>query len=529
LVVQEVALADRLLLICGHRVLPWESLVHCSQFLQETRAWTLLKKHAGVFRSVDDHLRSNRWRPPIRFGQQLSALLDARETISQNKLAPEDLLFLGWQFDATEVKDKFYAMLGLAKARLDEFAAPAQLPLVNYEQSIKEVALAFTTYHVKCSRGLKILSSVEDGTYRVNKELPSWVPDLEARLLPLPLETDILDDKVSSPWNACGSREDVKEPVIDENILIVQGYQIDVVEKVAMPFNTLVENGQWSDLFDLLEPLTDKQISGMTFDEAFWRTLIATTDPPLGKHAASTMGLESEFSEWIISLLDSIPGDPVRDSEEEMTARMMLSAYKLDDRKFDIMTFGKEAFGPNNEYIIDEFRLQSMLQEPSTQLMLDSVNKFEAECESSRGGNVNDLSKQLENSINRLWKSNPTGVFSSPARIRETLSAINRLKVDSPGRKEIQERIDRFNAAIGKRLDSRRMFVTQEYRLGMGPQSLEEGHEIWVLEGAKVPFVLRRLDGGNFGLVGEAFVFGTMHGEAVKSVGEDGFCEVRLE
>lgn len=530
-VVQEVTLANpnQLVFICGHRVILRDSLVNCSQFLQGSRVWTLLTKHAGVFRSTDEHLRLNRWRSPIRFGQQLSALLDAREAITQQQFSPEDILFLGRQFDATEVKDKFYAMLGLAKARLGGSAASAQIPPVNYDQSIEEVALAFTTYHVRYSKGLKVLSLVEDSTYRTNKNLPSWVPDPAASLLPLPLlplPRDILDEKISTPWNACGSRQHVTDPVIDENILIVQGYRIDEVEKAAMPFNTIVENGQWSNLFELLEPLTRKEISGMTLDEAVWRTLVATTDPPFGKHVASTMGLKSEFSEWIISLLNSAKESP--NFEEEAMAIMMSSSYRLDDIKFNIMAFGKEAA----DTIIDKKggpASKSLLQHPSTRLLFDFMNKMEGESESRRGGKPNDHSKQLEDTVHRLWQSNPTGAFPSPDHIRETLSSLHRFKVDSPGREEIQMRINRFNAAIGMKLESRRMFVTKEGRLGLGPQTLEEQHEIWVLQGANVPFVLRRLGEGHFELVGEAFVFGAMHGEAVKDVEGDQFCKVRLK
>jgi hypothetical protein len=90
------------------------------------------------------------------------------------------------------------------------------------------------------------------------------------------------------------------------------------------------------------------------------------------------------------------------------------------------------------------------------------------------------------------------------------------------------KRIERFNAVVGLTLESRRMFVTKDSRLGMGPQSLECGDEIWGLEGANVPFVLRRSNKENFQLVGEAFVFGAMHGEAVKGITRDNLTEVRL-
>jgi hypothetical protein len=61
----------------------------------------------------------------------------------------------------------------------------------------------------------------------------------------------------------------------------------------------------------------------------------------------------------------------------------------------------------------------------------------------------------------------------------------------------------------------------------MRPQFLEEGFEIWIL-GANFPFSLKIFNNETIQLVAEAFVFGAMHGEAVKSVTGNYFHEVRL-
>lgn len=67
-----------------------------------------------------------------------------------------------------------------------------------------------------------------------------------------------------------------------------------------------------------------------------------------------------------------------------------------------------------------------------------------------------------------------------------------------------------FDQSGGKR---RRLFRTQSNYLGTGPRSLREGDEVWILHGGSVPFVLRRQSNGNYRLIGEAFVYGIMHGE----------------
>jgi len=61
-----------------------------------------------------------------------------------------------------------------------------------------------------------------------------------------------------------------------------------------------------------------------------------------------------------------------------------------------------------------------------------------------------------------------------------------------------------------------RMFRTPNNYLGMGPISSQVGDEIWVLKGSRAPFILRRKGTGQYQLIGEAYVHGIMHGEAVE-------------
>lgn len=62
----------------------------------------------------------------------------------------------------------------------------------------------------------------------------------------------------------------------------------------------------------------------------------------------------------------------------------------------------------------------------------------------------------------------------------------------------------------------RRLFTTRGGFMGTGPRSLKAGDEVWVLHRGGLPFVLRPLINGNYQLIGESFVYGVMHGEAVE-------------
>lgn len=62
----------------------------------------------------------------------------------------------------------------------------------------------------------------------------------------------------------------------------------------------------------------------------------------------------------------------------------------------------------------------------------------------------------------------------------------------------------------------RRLFTTRGGFMGTGPRSLRAGDEVWILHRGGLPFVLRPLSNGNYQLIGETFVYGVMHGEAVE-------------
>jgi hypothetical protein len=86
--------------------------------------------------------------------------------------------------------------------------------------------------------------------------------------------------------------------------------------------------------------------------------------------------------------------------------------------------------------------------------------------------------------------------------------------------REEHARMTAFEKRMREVKEGRRMFRTKGDLLGMGPKSVQEGDEVWVLMGAKVPFVLRPVDGGRapkrYRLVGEAFVLGYMDGEVLE-------------
>ncbi|KAN0119273.1 hypothetical protein V8E51_001481 [Hyaloscypha variabilis] len=66
-------------------------------------------------------------------------------------------------------------------------------------------------------------------------------------------------------------------------------------------------------------------------------------------------------------------------------------------------------------------------------------------------------------------------------------------------------------------LHARRPFITNNGYVGVGPASLGPGDLLYLFPGSKTPSIIRALNGETFSLIGEAYVDGIMHGEAVKT------------
>ena len=82
-----------------------------------------------------------------------------------------------------------------------------------------------------------------------------------------------------------------------------------------------------------------------------------------------------------------------------------------------------------------------------------------------------------------------------------------------------------FNVASGRR----RLLRMSSGFLGLGPTNMVVGDEVWILAGAKMPFVLRSLENGRYKLLGQAYVHGIMHGEAVEGSDRGEFEKLTLE
>ena len=85
---------------------------------------------------------------------------------------------------------------------------------------------------------------------------------------------------------------------------------------------------------------------------------------------------------------------------------------------------------------------------------------------------------------------------------------------------EILSSAEKFIATMTATTADRRVFVTKGGSLGQGPHLMEQGDLVCVINGLRVPFLLRRRVPEGYFLVGECYVDGVMFGEAL-SKGEE--------
>ncbi|KAF1842436.1 uncharacterized protein K460DRAFT_359047 [Cucurbitaria berberidis CBS 394.84] len=86
----------------------------------------------------------------------------------------------------------------------------------------------------------------------------------------------------------------------------------------------------------------------------------------------------------------------------------------------------------------------------------------------------------------------------------------------------------RFESSMCKHGFNRLIFATDGCRLGLGPQSIQENDEVWLVKEARVLFTVRPMGSGEYRLIGETYVYGCMDGELVEQAEERGWADLRL-
>lgn len=483
-------LAPRLQFYCGSYEIPNETLEKCAMVISQAepvqRYLHTHGKNFGASRQDDDS---------TQFGQQIVTIYGVRTKYVDEPI--ENLFFLGRCSNATNAHDHAYAMLGLIKERLnrDKGEPGYKLPVPDYSKLVKHTYLEFSKTFLDATGDLRLLSHVEDSSRRSINSLPSWIPDLSVRLWPQPLRSA---SNTSVTWCAPGSLP-FKGSSVDGCILTIHAASIDIIKEAAMPFgNTTV----WIDVFRLINRLRRAGCCNKDIDRALVRTLVTDSYPAMefmDEHKA----LHKDFKDWLIDELAQLGEDTgylgINDHATEflrdhMTRQNARAADYLQDTRDDNVAAVRAYIQhlPSKMITPQEWVASSE--------RYDTV-QVEAEYVYAELRYILGQTKAVSEVL-------PTGKeIDNGLRVRKG--------PDSAKKASMIEAADRSRSQICLKTKTRRIMRTAKGRLGMGPSSLRAGDRVFVVPGVNTPLTMRRLDPGHYQVVGEAYVHGIMHGEAV--------------
>jgi hypothetical protein len=328
--------------------------------------------------------------------------------------------------------------------------------------------------------------------------LPSWIPDfsvdLDAELFDTPLAPGHFTAGGPLPSNWIPSPTAM-------NQLPVEGFRVDDITEVGSTRGCYFRRTA-DVVYDMPHRYNPGRLvhdqDAPTISEAYWRTLLA--DTIWGTHPAPVM-IGFEFADWmcrdVLETLSrytvAVKGPEKTAHPEQVTPNSVLLG-RLICKEFLCDSLGKGEAGNYIHYEMPECDVHTVA-----------------------GGKVKDLSKlESESQLQR-----PIRFIPDRQRIYSFVTAIadpgaeqgtRKLEVSFPRGKLMSA----FEARLKDVKRGHRMIRTREGYIGMGPVSAAVGDEIWVLRGARVPFVLRPRAGGDYQVIGEAYVHGIMHGEALK-------------
>jgi hypothetical protein len=436
---------------------------------------------------------------------------------------------------ASDPIDKFFAFLGLtAKGRAE--STPNHYTLkADYSSSVPEVYITATVSMLKSS-GVTVLSHFQDPSLTQVSDLPSWVPDFS-----VDIGRSIIEVQESSPWAASGERQTAPFIIIDDNHLILEGVMIDTtsgitslkgcyferVAKLALSTPKWYLNNHGlpptftpygSDVSDnhrkpiLLPSIDDTDFPCISRVDALWRTLTADS---FGDSCPAPARCGFGFSDWVSLHLER--------AERLVSKNYLLRSRPTTQEKY-ILHRMTSKFDLWNALDIDEVGGFYTLEELEITKQT-SLNKSESGCQSNTGaGKTGDT------------EIDGRGLRYLPDSRRLTQVAKRELRLNKDRLRAIQTnnltthekaRLSAFETRMREVKAGRRLFRTEKGYLGMGSVSTEVGDQVWVLEGANVPFVLRPVGDGRYRLIGAAYFHGIMWGEAL--IGEHTFREVILE
>ena len=356
---------------------------------------------------------------------------------------------------ASDKRDHLYALYGIVSRLCACRRVRNPLPRPDYQREVAQVFEDFCKNILAQSSTLWLLSSVE-GKAADDSPYPSWVPDFS--------KDWSLAYGNGAHYNACLGLTPRLRPTTSLSKLILDAYLFDEVNAIG---ESDFELGRGLiPIIKCAKMLLELPViyhTGQDRAEVLWRTLIADQAQDRYPAPASMAGA---FYEHML-----------------MHHSMVVLKSETADHESKLDRLG-----------------------PLDQLAASSTVAAET---------IPSLSRILERrdvyaSIQVLYDLQDSNNGLSPDQEHHLQQALQEVLA-------LESKALPFSRQLGTIFASKRLITTNRGYVGAVPTSTKSGDLVFVLPGARVPFILRARSDGNFKLVGEAYVHGIMQGEAFDS------------
>lgn len=449
-VIQETSVAQHIVVLCGTHVLLWSNITAGSQLLRATQLGELLV--SKVVEATNPFKTTSTYVGEFVTNQYIFENIRQKAT----SLNLEKLLVYSRYFNATNDRDRVYALLGMWEQSLVHKKVHEQIH-PDYDLPVEKVYTQASWATIREMADLNILSLVEDASYRKLHNLPSWVPDYSAHPQSYPLVDNLRAPSGQERWKASDGLDFTVPVQEDLGNLLVEGLCIDTIADFAATETEVTDKHQIKSLLELLlHSLNRPSPYGSPSDaiEAFYRTLIKDTfrSKPAGTDARRAFPLLIAMLVW----------------ELENALNTVRDAIEFSD------PVPKNPFDPLRLKLVELSDIYARTRAVISSLSSHSTNT---------GGVI------------PTWDAVQRVIEVGRARLERGDDGLPEEK-DGGGDDDLDTQYDAIASAFQTAYMGRRLFRTSRNFLGIGPQSLEKGDGVWVLAGAGVPVILRRLTDG---------------------------------
>lgn len=310
-VIQELVLPKNITIRCGKHSRDWSVVSQASHNIS-TSTWR------EFFNKRDPERKSRK--QARNYG--IPTILKATKTTMAKEHWTTVLLYTlirSRDFEATNLEDKVYSLIGLIQDSVDVGHLPLLCPDYGEDCSAARTYLRVAIQLLRDCEELLILSSVEGRSFQEVKldggELPSWVPDWSVRL-PLGLRVTgqkrySADACFTSPGSLLSREEKLRIwPAVvseEERTVVIGGIKIDHISFSGEPKHAIQDGKPFPKLLNMFLSLPSQyQTTEEDQLEAFWRTLIANTadEGRLAPRESPILG--QGFATWLQDGVNSV-------------------------------------------------------------------------------------------------------------------------------------------------------------------------------------------------------------------------------